>query len=92
MSVPYNGGPPKASNWVGMGAGLGVNSGWWSDRAPEPWQASPAATVATGLNNLFFMTKEDQVTGFVSANSHTSINLLSFTGQHRNILNQIHFQ
>ena len=90
VSVPgTNNGPPDVKNWVGMGAGHGNGSGWWADRNPIQWESLPRATVATGLDALYFTTKQVQLTGFVQASSHSFANLLSFTGQHRNVPNNI---
>ena len=80
--------PTKTTDWVALGAAGFSSSGQHDHRRTAP---SPiGAAIGTGLDALYVITNKREQTGSVqlwSGGTHT--NLLSFTGQHRNVPNNI---
>ena len=80
--------PTKTTDWVALGAAGFGGSGQHDYRRTA---TSPiGAAIGTGLNALYFITNKREPTGYVNLGPGAAHNnLLSFTGQHRNVSNNI---
>ena len=77
--------PTKTTDWVGMGAAR-FNSGHWTTR-PQAHSSEP--NWATRNWSTFVFYDEGGPSNWFCLGKLPYINLLSFTGQHRNVPNNI---